>query len=200
MDQNPFETEDFQKCADFHGHICPGLAIGYRAAKAGMDWLKENRSVDEEVVSIVENNACGVDAVQVLTGCTFGKGNFLFMDHGKQAFTFMGRSSGRGIRVALQPGCFDLSDKHRALLEKTRTGNMSPQEREEFGALHHEKAGEILEKPLKDLFILKEVDKALPPKAVIEPSVPCDRCGEPTMVSKLETSGGQKICRDCSKN
>ena len=29
-------SEDFQRCADFHGHICPGLSIGYKATKAAM--------------------------------------------------------------------------------------------------------------------------------------------------------------------
>jgi hypothetical protein len=46
--------EDFQRCADFHGHVCPGLAIGYRAAKGGMEWLSAKRAEDEEVVAIVE--------------------------------------------------------------------------------------------------------------------------------------------------
>ena len=74
--KEPLKDQDFQRCADFHGHVCPGLAIGYRAAKAGMEWLSANRAEDEEVVAIVETDACGADAIQVLTGCTFGKGNF----------------------------------------------------------------------------------------------------------------------------
>jgi len=102
VQNDPFQAEDFKKCAAFHGHICPGLAIGYRSSKRGMAWLKENRAEDEEVVAIVETNACGADAVQVLTGCTFGKGNFFFKDYGKQALTLISRNSGDGIRVALK--------------------------------------------------------------------------------------------------
>jgi hypothetical protein len=37
-------SEAFKKCEVFHGHICPGLAIGYRAATAAMAWLHEKRS------------------------------------------------------------------------------------------------------------------------------------------------------------
>jgi formylmethanofuran dehydrogenase subunit E len=59
----------------FHGHSCPGLAIGYRMTKAGLAFLTGSRSADEELVAIVENDACGVDALQMLSGCTFGKGN-----------------------------------------------------------------------------------------------------------------------------
>jgi len=27
------DSAEFKKCADFHGHVCLGLSIGYRAAK-----------------------------------------------------------------------------------------------------------------------------------------------------------------------
>lgn len=75
--QEILDSEDFKRCEAFHGHVCPGLSIGFRVAKAAMERFGENRSEDEEIVAIVETNACCVDAVQVLTGCTFGKGNFI---------------------------------------------------------------------------------------------------------------------------
>ena len=67
---------EWKKSVDFNGHVCPGFAIGFKAAQAGMDWLKEHRASDEEIVAIVETNACRTDAIQVMTGCTFGNGNF----------------------------------------------------------------------------------------------------------------------------
>ena len=189
--------EDFQKCAEFHGHVCPGLAIGYRAAKAGMEWLAAKRAEDEEVVAIVETDACGADAIQVLTGCTFGKGNFLYRDLGKQAFTFLGRKAGRGIRLALRSGALELSGRHRELLDRIREGSATAAERGEFKKGHEEKSREILEKPLAQLFEKKEVSPAIPPKAKIEPSQPCQICGEPTMGSKMKTYQGKEICRSC---
>jgi formylmethanofuran dehydrogenase subunit E len=188
---------DFQKCAEFHGHICPGLAIGYRAAKAGMDWLAEKRAEDEEVVAIVETDACGADAIQVLTGCTFGKGNFIHRDFGKQAFTLLGRRTGRGVRLALRAGALDLSGRHRELLDRIREGSATAREREEFQKLHEGKFREIMEKPLPDLFSMQEVAPGIPPKAKIEPSKPCQICGEPTMGSKMQTYQGKEICRSC---
>ncbi len=44
------ERNDFKQCADFHGHVCGGLAIGYTAALAGMEWLKGHRALDEELL------------------------------------------------------------------------------------------------------------------------------------------------------
>ena len=83
----------------FHGHSCPGLAIGYRMSKAALAFLSGSRAKDEEIVAIVENDACGVDALQCLSGCTFGKGNLIFKDYGKQVFTLYNRSSRKGARV-----------------------------------------------------------------------------------------------------
>ena len=79
MENNdPFQTEDFKRCAAFHGHICPGLSIGYRSSLKAMEWLRENRSEDEEIVAIIETNACGADAVQVFDRLYFWKGESCF--------------------------------------------------------------------------------------------------------------------------
>jgi formylmethanofuran dehydrogenase subunit E len=49
-------------------------------------------SSDEEIVCVTENDARGVDAVQLITGCTFGKGNLLYKGTGKMAFSFYNRT------------------------------------------------------------------------------------------------------------
>ena len=78
----------WEKCVAFHGHECGGLTIGYKAALYAIDLLGLKFSDDEQVVCITENDACGVDAVQVILGCSVGKGNLLFHMTGKQAFNF----------------------------------------------------------------------------------------------------------------
>lgn len=190
-------SDAFKKCEEFHGHVCPGLSIGYRASHLGMAWLRENRSADEEIVAIVETDACCADAVQVMTGCTFGKGNFIYKDYGKMAFTFLSRNSGKGVRMVLKPDATQLSDEHRELLQKIITDTATETEREKFQKLHYQRSCEVLEKPLEELFTIRETDMSMPKKARIEPSEPCARCGEPAMISKLEEIDGQKVCRGC---
>ena len=89
----------YAEIVKFHGHECPGLAIGYRMASAGMKAIGSLRAEDEEIVSIVEKDACGVDALQCITGCTFGKGNLIFHDYGKHVYTIYSRSLRKGVRV-----------------------------------------------------------------------------------------------------
>jgi len=196
-DIDPLKTEDFQKCVDFHGHICPGLVTGYRASKAGLDWLKENRAEDEEVVAIVETDACSADAVQVLTGCTFGKGNFVYRDYGKMAFTFFSRKSGKGVRIVSKPHGLKPGSRHQELMGKIRKDEASPAEREEFRELHLNRAREVFQVPLEILFDVKEVYVPLPEKARVESSKPCAQCGESTMPSKMTDREGRLLCRAC---
>ena len=55
----------YEEIIRFHGHDCPGLAMGYRMATAALENLESFRAEDEELVAIVENDACGVDALQL---------------------------------------------------------------------------------------------------------------------------------------
>ena len=77
---------NWERCVAFHGHECGGLTIGYKAAEYAIQLLNLNFSQDEQVVCIAENDACGIDAIQVMLGCSVGKGNLLFRMRGKQAF------------------------------------------------------------------------------------------------------------------
>ena len=43
------------RVAEFHGHMCPGLAIGIRAAEVALHEIGPH-SKDEEVVAIVETD------------------------------------------------------------------------------------------------------------------------------------------------
>ncbi len=89
----------YKEIITFHGHECPGIAIGYKMATTAMEALNSFRSKDEEIITIVENDACGIDVVQCVTGCTFGKGNLRFRDYGKQVYTIYSRTAKKGIRV-----------------------------------------------------------------------------------------------------
>ena len=66
--------KSYNEAVAFHGHACPGLALGYRAAEYAMDALRAGRSDDEDLVCIVENDACGVDAIQLVCRLLGGQG------------------------------------------------------------------------------------------------------------------------------
>lgn len=189
--------KDFQDCIHFHGHTCMGVTIGYLAAKVALQQLKIQRSVDEELITIVENDACCCDAIQVLTGCTFGKGNFFFKDHGKMAFTFGNRLSGEAIRLVLRPGIFDSSEEEQQLAEMIRSGKAAPEDTKKYQKLFEARGEEVFSHGPEAFFDIQKIALQLPPKATRATTLPCARCGEMVMESKLEKVDNQLICKGC---
>jgi formylmethanofuran dehydrogenase subunit E len=171
------EDMPYEELVAFHGHSCPGLAIGFRMTKAALTFLSQTRAKDEELVAIVENDACGVDAVQYLSGCTFGKGNLVFRDYGKNVYTLYSRRTGKGVRVLFTRG--RVSEK---LLE----------DREQYRDW-------LLSTPESDIISLQEVRIEEPEPARIVESVQCDLCGEYVMVTRTREENGRTICIPCAE-
>ncbi|MGI6224844.1 MAG: FmdE family protein [Peptococcales bacterium] len=164
------DNQLWQKCIDFHGHSCPGLAIGFKASELAKTLLNISFSEDEEVVCVTENDACGVDAIQVILGCSVGKGNLLFRNRGKQAYAFFCRKTGESVRLVLK----DLPEMNR-------------EERKSF----------LLHSNGKELFEITKPSYSLPETARIFTSIKCEKCGEKTAEHMIRLSEGKKLCLDC---
>ena len=164
-------TELWSKCVEFHGHECGGLTIGYQAAIYAKKLLNGEFSQDEEMVCITENDACGVDAIQVILGCSVGKGNLLFHMRGKQAFSFFNRKNGKSVRLVL----------------KVRDNKMT---REESFKFYQECEPE-------DMFDVKETTLEVPERARIFNSIICEKCGEKTSENMIRIQSEQNLCMDC---
>ena len=184
--------DDFQKAAEFHGHTCPGLAMGYRVAK----YVKEHypRAKDEELVCIAENKSCSVDAIQSLLGCTAGKGNLILKDNGKQVFTVYSRDNNKALRIYFKGNVFKRMDELR---QKAALGELRPEEKKEMEGLRSRVIEDILSAKDEDLLAVREVDIPAPEKARIYPSLKCQECGEAFMEILGRTAGGKVLCKDC---
>lgn len=189
---------DFREAIDFHGHLCPGLTIGYRAARIAMERLGVERGTDEELLGIMETDACGVDAFQYLTGCTLGKGNLIYKDYGKQAFTVVRRVDGKGVRVAMRPEALVNDSEHARLKGRLMAGDATPEERAEFRRRHVEKALAVLQQSAESFATISETHIELPPKAGLFESVVCSMCGEAVMEPRSRVRNGQPCCIPCA--
>lgn len=195
------DLPSFSEVARFHGHRCPGLALGYRAVEAGLAALGSARAPDEELVCIIENDACGVDAVQYVAGCTLGKGNLVFRDYGKHAYTFLSRRTGEAVRVAQRPdfSAGRLDPRTSELRPKVTAGTATPEEEEEFRRRAEEVIGTILRLPAGDMFTIRRVTEPLPTMARIFRSVACARCGEVVSEARARVRDGQVVCIPCCR-
>jgi formylmethanofuran dehydrogenase subunit E len=194
-----FPIKKFSEVTEFHGHVCPGSAIGYKASEAGLSELKSLKSPDEEIVAIVENDSCAVDAVQVITGCTFGKGNLLFMDHGKQVYTFVNRATEDAVRVSLKDSFSvdTIAPKLGKLRAQVNAGNATELEKADLKSMVSDVSNEILEIPYHDMFNVEHVKIELPDKARMFKSEKCYICGEMVSEHRSKLNNGKIVCIPC---
>ena len=190
------DNKTLQQVVEFHGHMCPGLAMGVQAAQMA---LRESgpHAKDEEVVAAVETDMCAVDAIQFLTGCTFGKGNLQHRDWGKNAYSFFRRSDGRAIRIVARPGAWQRNPEHQELFAKVRSNQATPEERARFQELHQSESDKVLAVEPDALFEIQEIAGPPPQRASIHASVVCARCGEATMETRVRRLDGQELCLPC---
>jgi formylmethanofuran dehydrogenase subunit E len=161
--------------------------------------LESRRAPDEELVALVETDACGVDAVQVVTGCTLGKGNLLYRDYGKSVYTFGRRDLGKAVRVVVQGGAWSLDEEFQRLREKVRSQAATPEDQERFRAKQIEIAAKILEAPEDQILKIQEISFDFPEKARIFASVTCAVCGEQVMEPRARVRDGKFACVPCSE-
>lgn len=187
--------EDLREAVQFHGHLCPGLALGFRVARAALRELDAERPEDEELVAIVENDSCAADAVQYVTGCTFGKGNLLFRDFGKHVYTFHNRRTGKGIRISEDYRGFESDERYARLKEQEAAGEDVAGERK---SLLMEKSAAILQADEQELMRIT-VEKDPPPSmAKVRASIRCASCKERFMESRGRVKNGKILCIPCS--
>jgi formylmethanofuran dehydrogenase subunit E len=191
-----FSEELIEKTTAFHGHWCPGLATGIRAAELALREI--GKATDEDIVAVVETDMCAVDAIQYLTGCTFGKGNLIYRDYGKNAFSFYRRADGKSLRMITKAHIFgEQGETLRDLHQKMALGDLSAEEQEKWTRIREEISTKIMHSNLEDLFDLKAPSEPIPQKARILASLICANCGEPTMETRICYFNGQGYCIPC---
>ena len=189
---------DFDDAVKFHGHACPGLAIGYRVARLALQEMG-GRARDEELVALVENNSCAVDAIQLICGCTFGKGNLIFRDFGKQVYTFMHRPRPEAIRIAVNWTPPPEDPETEAMWQRYSEGDRS---QEVITAVQDRKTRKMQSVLLADdaeLFAVKRPLLDLPEPARIYKSITCAQCGEKVMEPRTVMVAERQVCIPCSQ-
>jgi len=180
----------------FHGHSCPGLAIGIRVA----DYVKQEfgEVAPHHLLCVTETDMCGVDAIQFLTGCTFGKGNLIHRDYGKAAFSFYNLAAKRAIRLVLRPDARGGTNPQLAeLMAKSKNGELTEKEKERLAELRDGLQERLMTLPLQEMFSVNSVDFKPPRGARILQSLTCETCGEQTMESRTRRFAGQTLCIPC---
>ena len=180
----------------FHGHKCPAMPLGLRAAQAAMRVLGVERAQDKELYLISETGkghaaGCFLDGMMVATGCTYGKSNIEKKYYNKMAFTLIEAATGRSVRVRLKDEFFK-NLLYKSPFVKLRKDGVPPQD------VPAEIADPLVEKVLsmpEEMFLeIGEITTIELPKGKgCFDAEPCAKCGEMTFVNKLENG----VCGAC---
>lgn len=188
--------EKIAETITFHGHSCPGLAIGIRVA----DYVRQEfgEIPPEQLICVTETDMCAVDGIQFLTGCTFGKGNLIHRDYGKAAFSFYNLATERAFRLVLRPESRGGTNPEMAgLMAKSGKGQLAAGEHNRLTELRGNMQERLMTLPLAEMFTLQELTFAPPRGARVLQSLACESCGEQTMESRTRRFGGRTLCIPC---
>ena len=184
----------------FHGHKCPAMPMGLRVGAAAMNALGVERACDGQLIALVEIGenhcaTCFADGVQMITGCTFGKGNIHRLQLGKWGVTLLDKATGRAVRV---------SPKAEAMLANKETSFFKNYREKGIPA---SKVPEDVIEPLVER-VMNAPDEMLldvgqvherewnEPKHSFD-GFPCQECGEMVVEGYARIAGDKHVCIPC---
>ena len=185
----------------FHGHKCPAMPNGLRVGAAAMNALGVERTGDGALhafLDLGENHCatCFGDGIQVITGCTFGKGNISRTHKGKWALTLVDKKTNRAVRV---------TPKAEAMLQNKKSEFFTKYRGK--GVPATQVPDEVVE-PLVQMVMNAPEEKMMTVSEVFEyqwnepahsfNSFVCEDCGEMTVMEYGRIKDDKKVCIDCA--
>ena len=194
--------EFFEAGLALHGHKCPAMPLGLRAGQAAMNRLGVGRAQDKTLLALLELGDhhcahCFGDGVQMITGCTYGKGNLRQLGYGKFGLTLVDRETGRAVR-AVPKAEAQMQTKQTPFFQEYRMKGVPPSQvpSEVVTPLIEM----VLNAPEEDLFTVSEVfeyEESSVPETF--DSVVCDLCGEMVVEPYARVVGDRKVCIPCQQ-
>lgn len=180
MNQKDYD-EQLARAADFHGHLCGGIAIGTKLAMYGLELLgMPLNERHKNLIVFLEIDRCMSDAVQSVTGCSMGKRTLKQMYYGKFAATFYNQDTGEALRIA------DADANKKSKRDESK----------------EEMIERFRKTPLEELFKVEKVKIELGPGDM--PGKPytsafCSVCGEKVSDGRHKLIGGKPVCKSCAE-
>jgi len=183
-----------------HGHECPAMPLGLRAGAAAMNKLGVERSTDGQLLALVELGEghcahCFADGVQMVTGCTFGKGNIRQLGYGKFGLTLVDKATERAVRVVPRAEGQAATKQTPFFKEYREKGIPASKVPIDLARPLTEQAMSI---PVEELLKVGEIHSHSVAKHVESfASFVCERCGDMVSEKYGRVFGDRKVCIPC---
>lgn len=185
-----------------HGHKCPAMPLGLRAGAAAMEALGVDRARDGQLEAILELGDahcahCYADGVQMITGCTFGKGTIRKLGFGKFGLTLVDRATGRRVRVVPRAEAQAASRQTPFFQDYRMKGIPASQVPSE---VVEPLIQNVMNAPVEKIIKVGEVEQGpiIARPAEQFSTFVCDHCGDMVIESYGRIHGDQKVCIPCA--
>lgn len=95
------DSELWNKCIEYHGHVCGGIALGYMAAMYAKELM--NIKVGDDINVISATDKCPVDAFPVILGCSRENGRLTVDCGNKMEFIIQNKTTGDKLILKTKP-------------------------------------------------------------------------------------------------
>lgn len=136
----------FEEIAEAHGHRCPGIAIGYKMAKAAAEWAG-----DEPVRVYSTTTRCPLDALRHTFRLT--DETLTIEDKGELHFV-LEKADGSKLFIDEVPGSKIKNEEGDKLRKKVREGTASKEETARFNEIQEELLQQAFNTPDEKLFTI----------------------------------------------
>lgn len=184
----------------FHGHRCVLMPLGVRMGALALKELSVEKAEDRDPVALMELSdgqagGCLIDGVQVVTGCTFGKGNIKKLQYGKLALTLVSKEKKQGVRISVRPEV--MMGIKSSQFSQLRAQGMP------YSQIPRETADAIIEPILAkgddELFKVEHLEEYyFEEEPLLYRGIKCSRCGEIVAEDRARLVEGKPYCIPCS--
>ncbi len=199
------ELENYNELVDagfiLHGHVCPAMPLGLRAALEALKKLDVPRARNKELHVLMENGPahaalCFSEGVQLGTSATIGKGEMTRTNKGKNAFVLIEKSTGKSIRVSIKYEFFEKIMQSEFVMK--RKAGVEPYEIDQ--KLPEKMIQNMLNAPVDSIFEFGEIMKTDLSQAKGTFNYhQCSSCLEPVYEPGIRIRDGKYLCIDCAE-
>lgn len=187
----------------FQGHKCPSMAMGLRAGAAAMNKLGVERANDEELFLLVDVGRDHwatdfVDGLQIITGCTFGKGNIKRTHKGKWSFLLIDTKKNKAVRAVPRAEAVLAFRKTNFFQDYRRKGIPASKVPVDFVVPLIEFVMNTPEEKLVNLSEVFDYNFIKEPRSFN--SFVCEECDEIIIEEYGRIKGDRMVCMDCASN
>ncbi len=186
-----------KRVVEFHGHLCPELAIGMKACEYARKLLSKENEQSGRISVLAENCTSALDAIQVLLGVTLGNQCLKVLDFGKHNYTFSARNGGEEFTLVMKGFLYGDESEYEILEEKIAHNQISLDEVVRFQELLDGRVLKLLSSIPEEIFDVLDVEQQVLTMESPAAYLSCSGCGQKVLREHAVEFHGKSYCAPC---